>query len=46
MGDPRERDRAALADDLVNGYVSREAAKVQYGLSDSDIAAIIGKSPA
>jgi N-methylhydantoinase B len=46
MGDPRERDRAALTDDLVNGYISREAAKAQYGLSDADIAAIIGKSPA
>ena len=31
-GDPRERARDAVADDVVNGYVSREAALRDYGL--------------
>ena len=31
-GDPRERDRAAVLDDVRNGYVSREAAEKVYGV--------------
>jgi len=31
FGDPRERDRAALADDLRNGYVTAEQAARDYG---------------
>jgi N-methylhydantoinase B len=30
-GDPRERDRAAVADDLRNGYVTAEQAANEYG---------------
>jgi N-methylhydantoinase B len=30
-GDPRRRDRAALASDLAEGYVSPDAAKKEYG---------------
>ena len=33
-GDPRERGRDAVADDVVNGYVSREAALRNYGFED------------
>ena len=29
-GDPRERDRAALANDMLNGYVSAAQAKAEY----------------
>jgi N-methylhydantoinase B len=31
-GDPRGRDPAALADDIAKGYVSREAARRDYGM--------------
>ena len=31
-GDPARRDRAAINADLVNGYVSREAADREYGI--------------
>ena len=31
LGDPRERDRDALADDVARGRVSAEAARSQYG---------------
>jgi N-methylhydantoinase B len=31
FGDPRTRDRAALADDVAKGYVSPEAARRDYG---------------
>jgi N-methylhydantoinase B len=30
-GDPRRRDRAALARDIAEGYVSADAAKKDYG---------------
>lgn len=33
-GDPRDRDRAAVAADVQNGKVSVEAARMLYGLSD------------
>jgi N-methylhydantoinase B len=33
-GDPRLRAREAVADDVRNGYVSREAAIASYGLTD------------
>jgi N-methylhydantoinase B len=46
MGDPRQRDRAALRDDLVNGYISRAAAKTQYGLTDQDVIALSGQTSA
>jgi N-methylhydantoinase B len=32
-GDPRKRDRAAVARDIAEGYVSREAAEREYGYS-------------
>jgi N-methylhydantoinase B len=35
-GDPRERRIEDIQDDVRNGYVSREAAKEAYGLSDAD----------
>ena len=31
FGDPRARDRAAIADDVASGYVSAEAARRDYG---------------
>jgi N-methylhydantoinase B len=31
FGDPRQRDRAAIAEDIAEGYVSREAAARDYG---------------
>ena len=30
-GDPRERDRAAIAEDIRNGYVTEEGAAAEYG---------------
>jgi N-methylhydantoinase B/oxoprolinase/acetone carboxylase alpha subunit len=30
-GDPRERDPAAIAEDVKNGYVSEEKAAAAYG---------------
>jgi N-methylhydantoinase B len=30
-GDPRERDRSAVTDDLRNGYVTAEQAAGEYG---------------
>jgi N-methylhydantoinase B len=39
-GDPKARDRARLIDDVRNGYVTREAAARDYGvtLADADLA--------
>jgi N-methylhydantoinase B len=34
FGDPRRRDRAKLREDVRKGYVSREAARSVYGLTD------------
>ena len=31
LGDPAERDPAALRDDVLNGYVSEDAARKVYG---------------
>ena len=33
-GPPSKRDQAALADDLKNGYVSKEAARKDYGVEN------------
>jgi N-methylhydantoinase B len=33
-GDPRERDRAALAHDIAEGYVTRDAAAKDYGATE------------
>lgn len=33
-GDPKQRDRNAVADDVANGLVSREAASRDYGWTD------------
>lgn len=30
-GPPEKRDRAAIADDIADGYVTREAAQRDYG---------------
>ena len=38
-GDPMERDRASLLRDLVRGYISRDAAQRDYGLSQDEIEA-------
>jgi len=35
-GDPKQRDRAAIASDLRDGYVTPEAAKRDYGVSDPE----------
>jgi N-methylhydantoinase B len=34
FGDPRRRDRARVREDVRKGYVSREAARTVYGLTD------------
>ena len=39
-GDPMERDRASLLRDLVRGYISRDAAQRDYGLSQDEIEAV------
>lgn len=36
-GDPRQRDRKAVIDDLKNGYITRAEALGPYGLRDRDI---------
>ena len=33
-GDPLERDRDAVQDDLIDGYVSRDSARTHYGLEE------------
>jgi len=38
FGDPRERDRAAVLRDVARGYVSREAAVRDYGVSPEELA--------
>lgn len=40
-GDPRERDRELVAEDLREGFISPEAAKEHYGFSDADVAAAL-----
>ena len=37
-GDPKSRDKAAIMRDLARDYISVEAARRDYGLSDDDIA--------
>jgi N-methylhydantoinase B/oxoprolinase/acetone carboxylase alpha subunit len=41
-GDPKARDRARLIEDVRNGYVTREAAARDYGvtLADADLAPV------
>ncbi len=39
-GDPKLRDRDAIRRDIALGYVSAEAAKRDYGLSDAELAAL------
>ena len=31
LGDPRERDRSAIAEDIRNGFITPERAKLVYG---------------
>jgi N-methylhydantoinase B len=40
-GDPGQRDRELVRRDLVQGYISEESAKQQYGMSDADIAEVL-----
>jgi len=40
-GDPAARDPAQVRHDLAQGYISPEAAKRDYGLSDDDIASVM-----
>jgi N-methylhydantoinase B len=40
-GDPGQRDRKLVRRDLVQGYISEESAKQQYGMSDADIAKVL-----
>ena len=35
-GDPLERDRQAVQEDLIDGYVSRESARTHYGLEGKE----------
>jgi N-methylhydantoinase B len=39
-GDPARRDRTAVRRDLAYGYISAEAARRVYGLTDAEIAAV------
>ncbi len=34
-GDPKERDPARVRDDVLDGYVTPEAARTEYGFSDA-----------
>jgi N-methylhydantoinase B/oxoprolinase/acetone carboxylase alpha subunit len=36
LGSPTERDKAAIGRDLLDGYVTRAAAKKDYGIADPD----------
>ena len=40
-GDPGQRDRELVRRDLVQGYISEESAKQQYGMSDADITKVL-----
>ena len=45
-GDPRKRDPKKLEDDVLNGFVSIEGAKTDYGaVIDPETGKIIGRSP-
>jgi N-methylhydantoinase B len=35
-GDPLERDRDAVREDLIDGYVSRTSARTHYGLEGNE----------
>lgn len=39
-GDPKDRDPERVRQDLARGYISAEAAKRDYGLSDQDVQAV------
>ena len=41
-GDPKERDRERVASDILDGYVSPEAAREVYGLSNEEVQAVLG----
>jgi N-methylhydantoinase B len=36
-GDPRKRPRATVADDVHHGYVTREAALRDYGMTEAEL---------
>jgi N-methylhydantoinase B len=45
-GDPRERPLAKVADDVLDGYVSRDAAIAEYGIDAALLdAAVAGTTP-
>jgi N-methylhydantoinase B len=45
-GNPRDREKHRILDDLRNGYVSRSAAMSLYGLKETDgLQPIIGREP-
>lgn len=46
MGDPRQRDRQAVIEDLRLGYITAEAARRLYGLTAAEIEAATGRAPA
>jgi len=41
-GNSAERDREMVHRDLRSGYISAETARVEYGISDAEIANLIG----
>ena len=43
-GDPHQRDRDAIARDLVGGYISRDTARADYGLSDAEMDTMISQA--
>jgi N-methylhydantoinase B len=45
-GDPTERERAAVVDDLLDGLISPETAQGVYGLSPDELAEAVGDAPA
>ena len=43
-GDPADRDKAAVARDLANGYITAETAASVYGLNKTEISDILDRA--
>lgn len=42
-GDVRERDPALVRRDFARGYISEEAARIEYGLNDADVSSVLAE---
>ena len=42
-GDPSERSKDKVKQDLARGYISAEAAKTDYGLTEQDVASVAAR---